>query len=135
MEVLAARLNELVSRLSRRLRRSYHESRITPARLSALTAVVSAGSLTAGQLAQSEQVSAPVVTRMLDALETAGLVTRNTDTGDRRIVRIKATERGRRVMDEGRAWQVETLARELRWLGADEVVAIERALDALEELD
>ena len=132
---MAARLNELANRLSRRLRRSYHESRITPARLSALTAVVSAGSLTAGQLAQSEQVSAPVVTRMLDALETAGLVTRNTDTGDRRIVRIKATEPGRRVMDEGRAWQVETLARELRWLGADEVVAIERALNALEELD
>ena len=135
MEVLAARLNELVSRLSRRLRRSYHESRITPARLSALTAIVSAGPLNAGQLAQSEQVSAPVVTRMLDALETAGLVTRGTDTGDRRIVRIEATERGRRVMDEGRAWQVDTLARELRLLGADQVVAVERALDALEELE
>ena len=135
MEVLAARLNELVSRLSRRLRRSYHESGITPARLSALTAVVSAGPLTAGQLAQSEQVSAPVVTRILDALETAGLVTRNPDASDRRIVRIEATERGRRVMDEGRAWQVETLARDLRGLAADDLAALDRALDTLEELD
>ena len=134
-EALAARLNELVGRLSRRLRRSYHESRITPARLSALTAVVSDGPLTAGQLARSEQVSAPVVTRMLDALEGDGLVTRSADAGDRRIVRIQATERGRRAMAEGRAWQVRRLADEMRGLGARELATLDRALDALEELN
>ena len=133
-EEMAARLNKIVNNLSRRMRRSYHASRITPARLSALSVVVEDGPLTAGQLAQVEQVTAPVITRMLAALEEDDLITRRADSADRRIVRVECTDRGRLVVGESREWRIGAFAERLRSLDSRDRAAIGEALDALESL-
>jgi DNA-binding MarR family transcriptional regulator len=41
----------------------------------------------------------PDVTRLLDRMEAAGLVTRERDTDDRRLVTTRITARGRRLVD------------------------------------
>ena len=41
----------------------------------------------------------PDVTRLLDRMEQAGLVTRERDTADRRLVTTRLTERGRELVD------------------------------------
>ena len=48
------------------------------------------------ELAAAEQVRPPTMSRIVDALVERGLVTRETEPGDRRSVRIAATEEGPR---------------------------------------
>jgi DNA-binding MarR family transcriptional regulator len=45
----------------------------------------------------------PDVTRLLDRMEAAGLVTRERSESDRRVVLVKVTPKGRRVADDLRA--------------------------------
>ena len=42
----------------------------------------------------------PDMTRLLDRMEKAGLVTRHRDTEDRRIVTTRITDKGRKLLDE-----------------------------------
>ncbi|MFN9202672.1 MAG: MarR family winged helix-turn-helix transcriptional regulator [Gemmatimonas sp.] len=49
-------------------------------------------------LARQLAAPGPDITRMLDRLETAGLVTRSRDVNDRRVVHTTLTEQGRAVL-------------------------------------
>jgi MarR family transcriptional regulator, organic hydroperoxide resistance regulator len=51
--------------------------------------------LTQTQLAERLGVEPPTVTKMLQRMETAGLLRRCSDTGDARVSRVHLTERGR----------------------------------------
>ena len=51
---------------------------------------------------------------------------------DRRSVRLRATEAGRRVLEEGRARRVHSLAERLRALDPDELACLERAAGLIE---
>jgi DNA-binding MarR family transcriptional regulator len=55
----------------------------------------------------------PDVTRLLDRMEEAGLVTRSRDADDRRLVTTRITERGRQILDEMDAAVVEEHRRAL----------------------
>ena len=74
------------------------------------------------------------MTRVVAALEAAGLVQREIDPDDRRIVRIRATSRGARVMQDGRERRVAELARELAELPERDVATLAKALDVLERV-
>jgi DNA-binding MarR family transcriptional regulator len=54
--------------------------------------------LPVGELAIQAGVSAPTATRMLDALERDGLVARERQASDRRLVHVTVTEAGRRAI-------------------------------------
>jgi DNA-binding MarR family transcriptional regulator len=56
----------------------------------------------AGELALAGGVTAPTATRMLDAVERAGLVTRERARHDRRCIHVELTEEGRRAVAEKR---------------------------------
>ena len=133
-EQLADRLIALTGRIQRRLRRSYHVTRLTPARLAALGFIVSEGRSTSGQLAQAEAVTAPTMTRILDALEHGGFITRSPSASDRRIIDLEATAKGRSALDEVRAWQVSQLAGELDELGLIDRSTIHESINILERL-
>jgi len=45
------------------------------------------------------RVSSPTVTQMVNVLEARGLVERSADANDRRVVRIRLTEMGRKAVD------------------------------------
>jgi DNA-binding MarR family transcriptional regulator len=130
----AARLHKAAIRLLRLARREDDATGLSAPRLSALSVVVFAGPLSLTALAAEEQVRAPTMTRIVDALVAANLVTRETDPADRRMVRIAATEEGRAVLERGRRRRVAAIAERLSRLAESERRALERGVDLLERV-
>src|SRR3954468_14349028 len=91
---VADRLHSAAIHLLRRLRTEDTASGLTAPRLSALSVIVFGGPLTLGALAAAEQVRPPTMTRLVAALEQAGLVARELDPDDRRHVLLRATAEG-----------------------------------------
>lgn len=118
----------------RRLRTQDDAAGLSGARLSALSVIVFAGPLTFGELATAEHVKPPTVTRIVAGLEELRLVTRERDTHDGRITRLRATPKGVRLMQSGRRRRVSYLAGRLRSLPADEIELVKRATDLIERL-
>ncbi len=81
------------------------------------------GSLTASALAAAAELSPATVTEMLDTLVDRGLVERQRDERDRRLVHVRLTSRGRRVYDAKQARLREAWARELADLEPEAVAA------------
>ena len=124
----ADRLHSMAIHLLRRLRAEDDASGLSAPRLSALSVVVMAGPVTLGELAAAEQVRPPTMTRIVTALERDGLVTREGDADDRRLVRIRATASGRRRLAQGRARRVASLARRLEALPARDLEHLDEAV-------
>ena len=133
-ERAADRLHSVAIRLLRTLRRHDAEAGITAPHLSALSVLVFGGAMALGELATAEQVKAPSMTRIVDNLERAGLALRESDPADGRVVRVRATEQGRRVLEEGRGRRVADLAERLRGLGPEEMEVVARATEVLERV-
>jgi DNA-binding MarR family transcriptional regulator len=128
-----SRLRLAVMRLSRRLRQQAGED-ITPSQLSVLSSVARLGPLSHGELAAAERVKAPTVTRIVDALEDAGLVARKVDPADKRCSIVELTADGRRRLEVIRSNRDAWLAKRMEALGAKERAMLERALPILERL-
>jgi DNA-binding MarR family transcriptional regulator len=131
---LADRLHSAAIHLLRRLRREDDASGLPAPQLSALSVIVFGGPVTLGQLAAAEQVRPPTITKLVAALEADGLVTRETAPEDRRVVRVTATARGAKLLQDGRARRVASLAESLRGLSAKKRAALERAVPILEQV-
>jgi len=131
---VADRLHSAAIRLLRRLRAEDRASDLSGPRLSALSVVVFGGPITLTALAEAEQVRLPSMSRLARGLEQAGLVERVPDASDRRVQRLRATARGRKVLQEGRARRVARLGRELAALPAGDIKALDRAAATLERL-
>lgn len=128
---LADRWHSLAIHLLRRLRREDSASGLTGPRLSALSVVVFGGPVTLGELAAAEQVKPPTMTRLVTALEDAGLVRRESDRADKRIVRLRATAKGEQLLHAGRARRVRHLAASITELTAAERITLTKAADIL----
>ena len=133
-ERVADRLHSASIHLLRRVRRRDDESGVTAPHLSALSVLVFGGSRTLGELAQAEQVRPPSITRIVQNLEADGLVEREPDAADRRIVRVRATEKGRQILEEGRRRRISDLAGRLAPLGDGEMEMLERAAELIERV-
>ena len=131
---VAERLHAAAIHLLRRLRRQDGAMGLTPARASALSIMVFGGRVTIGQLAQAEQVSAPTMTRLVVGMERDGLVRRDGDPNDGRIVWLEATAKGRRILHAGRERRVAALAEDLSGLDAAERGTLAAAVAILERL-
>jgi DNA-binding MarR family transcriptional regulator len=132
---LANRLNSAAVHLLRRIARDDGVDGVTGARLSALSVLVYGGPQTLGGLARRERVATPTMTRIVDALVRDGLVGRSPVEGDRRAVRLAATDAGRELMERGRARRIERLAGELAAIDPTRLADLARALDVLEQLE
>jgi DNA-binding MarR family transcriptional regulator len=133
-EHVADRLHSVSIHLLRRLRRQDDASGVTAPHLSALSVLVFGGPCTLGELASAEQVTPPSITRIAGKLEAAGMVERQVDSTDRRVVRVSATERGREVLLEGRRRRLEDLTTRLRPLDAASLATLERAAGLIEQI-
>jgi DNA-binding MarR family transcriptional regulator len=131
---LADRLHSAAIHLLRRLRRVDTKTGLSGPRLSALSVVVFGGPLTLGELAAAEQVRPPTMTRLVRALEARGLVRREPDEHDGRVVQLRATAKGRKLMAEGRTRRVRALAKTLSQADDREVAALQHAVIALERV-
>lgn len=131
---MARRLHSAAIRLLRTLRREDDGSGLSAPRLSALSVAVFAGPLSLAELAAAEQVRPPTMSRIVDALVDRGMVSREVDPGDRRSVRIAATEAGIRLLEEGRERRVQALVERLRGLTDYERRALARGAEILERV-
>jgi DNA-binding MarR family transcriptional regulator len=128
---VADRLHSTAIHLLRRVRGQDAQSGLSPARLSALSIVVFGGPVSLGDLAAAEQVRAPTMTRLVQALEADGLVTTRRDGADARVVRVHATARGRKLLEEGRSRRVAQLAELLAELSLEDLAALDEAAGVL----
>ncbi len=91
-----------VMRLARRLRQERSGSDLTLTQLSALGTLSRYGDLTLGELAAIEKVKPPSMTRTVNCLQDAGLVTRTAHESDGRQVVVGLSAEARAVLDEDR---------------------------------
>jgi DNA-binding MarR family transcriptional regulator len=86
------------------------------------------------ELARIEQVKPPTMTKVIAGLEAAGLTRRRVDAEDARAVRLEATARGTKLLQEGRRLRVERLAAALQALAQEELDVLARAAAIIERV-
>jgi len=79
-------------------------------------------------------VTRPTMTRIIDALEQRGYVTRHPDPDDGRAQLVAATRRGRALITEGRAIRVKALASRIQTLPPEQAALIDQTIMLLESL-
>lgn len=129
----AARLRVAVLRLSRRLRK-HDLAGLTPSQLSTLASVGKSGPMRLGDLAAAERIAPSTLTRVVNVLEEHGYLLRQPAPDDARASLVTLTDDGQRVLADIRTEATRLLADMLTTLPPDQVVALEAALPALEEL-
>ncbi len=131
---IADRLHSAAIHLLRRLRTEDDATGLSAPRLSALSVIVFAGPIRISDLAKAEQVRVPTTTRLVTDLERDGLVKRTSAQDDARARLVKATARGRRLLQKGRERRVRTLANGLDVLTKRDRSVLSRAAALLEQL-
>ncbi len=134
LETLAGRLHSSAIHLLRRLRAEDVKSGLGPARLSALSVVVFRGPRPLRKLAAAEQVKPPTMTRIVQGLEREGLVARETDPRDGRVVQIHATSKGISAMERARDRRLQALVALLEGVEGSEKQVLAEAAEILEGL-
>jgi DNA-binding MarR family transcriptional regulator len=129
----ASRLYLAIARTGRSLRTSA-EAPIGPGSFSTLWTITGQGQTRLSDLAETEGVSRPTMTRIIDALEQRGYVTRKPDPDDGRAQLVSATRRGRTLIADGRAVRVKALASRIEALPPDHAARVEEAIAILETL-
>src|SRR5271154_4627254 len=105
---------------------------VGPARLSALSVLVFGGPMALGQLAAAERVKAPTMSRIVAGLKRSGLVKIETDSNDARRIRVTATLKGQRLLQQARARRIQFLAEILSQSTDAELIALLRGAELTE---
>jgi DNA-binding MarR family transcriptional regulator len=127
-------LNSAAIHLLRGLRAADRASGLTPARLSALSVLVFGGPTTLGQLARTEDVTAPTMSRIVDGLVGLQLARREEHPESARQVLVTATDAGFDLMQRAAQLRIDVIVAALRSMPADERAAIVAASPALRDL-
>ena len=131
-EEVADRLHSAAIHLLRLVRTEDAATGLSPSRLSALSVVVFAGPLTVGELAAAEQVRSPTMSGLVTGLEGEGLVERVLDPNDARASLVRATAKGRRLLNRARAARLAALQAVFSDLSDRDVAAVGRTVTVLE---
>jgi DNA-binding MarR family transcriptional regulator len=118
--------------LLRLVRKQDATAGIGPAQLSALSVLVFGGPVTLGKLAEAEQVKPPTMSRIVTGLERNRLAEREVDAKDSRLVQVRATAKGTRLLHEGRRQRIEYLARNLDGLSGGDLETLKAAVEILQ---
>ena len=117
-------LNSAAIHLLRGMRAADRASGLTPARLSALSVLVFGGPCTLGELARTEDVTGPTMSRIVDGLVGLGLASRDEHPDSARQVLVSATEAGLELMHEAAQLRIDVIVAALRSLPTEERRAI-----------
>ena len=132
-EETADRLGMAITRLARLLRQQAGDD-LTPTMRAAVGTIAREGPLTLGELAAVEQVAPPTITKVVAKLEDRGLVEREADPADRRVVRVVLSDRGHRWLETDRRRRHAWLAERIDGLDTTEAERLVAAVTALESL-
>jgi DNA-binding MarR family transcriptional regulator len=131
---LAVSLYVALGRLVRALRQEAPSSEVGPGGLSVLVVLDQRGPQRVGALADAIAVTAPSMTRIINALEGERLVVRAVDPGDGRAQVVALTDAGRSLLGSGQEAKLSALRRRLAELPDADRRQLEAALPALEIL-
>jgi len=129
----ADRLHSAAIHLLRRVRRSDPLTGVPAAQLSALS-VLMGGPRSLGEMAAAEQVRPPTMSTLVGDMERVGLVRRSSDPSDARIVRLKMTAKGRRVLAKGREMRIADIERRIKRLDPREIATVAKAVAIVERM-
>ena len=107
---------------------------ITPPQFNALLTLIQSGSLTIGELGERMYLACSTATDLVDRMERNGLVARERDTSDRRVIRLKVLDRGHQMLDEVMMARKRYLSSVLEKISGEEIKAMIVALIHLSEL-
>lgn len=97
---LEKRLRQISVAIKKRGRKILTNYPITPSQFIALQWIVDEQDLTIGELAKKIGLAFSTTTDLINRMEANGLVERNKDERDRRIVRLRALNKGKRIIKE-----------------------------------
>ncbi len=121
-------------RLARRLRSQRADTSLSLSQLAALGTLDRHGPLTPGELAVYERVQPPSMTRVVAALELAGMVTRTDHPTDRRQVLVAVSPEGRVLLRDDRKRRDAWLAQRMRDLDPADLEVLRQAARVLDRL-
>lgn len=124
-------LRPLLLRLNRDLRRELSPMGITGGQAALLYQIRTNAGIGVRELAQRERVSTPAMSGYVDRLEAAGLVERVRSHTDRRRIGLRVTPAGVRILRSVRTRRTAWLAARLKRLSAEQLGAIDAALEPL----
>lgn len=131
---LAVGLSAGLERVVGLLRALAQPSGLSLTAVSTMAALDQAGPGRLTALANRAGVTQPAMTQLISRLEDAGLVRREADIADGRVVQVAITDTGRAAMARRRAVRAERLAVILAHLSAEHRAALAAALPALDAL-
>jgi len=125
------RIQGTLERYSRTLSRSF---RITGQQLGLLRVVDRFPTATLGDLSQRMYLHISTVSGIVDRLEAGGYLHRRRSTDDRRVVHLRLTEKGRRLISQAPPSGFGFMVQNLEKLPAAEVRRMSQAMQKLEAL-
>jgi DNA-binding MarR family transcriptional regulator len=131
---VADALRPVLLRVGRELRREARAEGISPEQVGLLVAIKYAPGIGVRDLAARERISPPAMTKHVDRLERDGLVVRTPSADDTRRIGLTLTDEGQRTLRRVRSRRTAWLASRLRGLSADELAAVEAAVEPLSRL-
>ena len=132
---LASSLRVSVMRLSRRLRNERDASYdLSASQLAVLGTLWRQGAMSIGDLAAAEKVQPPSMTRIVTCLVDKGLLRRDPDLADKRLVVVSLTDAADAVLIESRLRKEAWLNKRLHELTAAERQTLREAAPILERL-
>lgn len=100
----------------------------------AIMGVLSRGSMSVTELANSLMMTKSQMTHLIDQLVGPGIVERRPDGKDRRVINLSLTEPGRVLLDDAKRKVQETIRQALAGLSADDLRAMSGALKTLKDI-
>jgi DNA-binding MarR family transcriptional regulator len=131
--MLPARLRLAVGRLNRRIRVD-SAAVLPPLQTSVLVTLEEHEPLRLSELARREAVTPPTMSRVLAALDDAGLLVRTPDPQDARSALVELSGAGRAMIEQLRTERTAVLAERLARLAPEHRRALAAAVPALEAL-
>ncbi|WP_067563610.1 MarR family winged helix-turn-helix transcriptional regulator [Nocardia acidivorans] len=129
----AAELYHSIGRLLRLLRHSGDLGQLSPGAASALATVARGGPMRLSDLANTERVSAPTMSRMVTGLEKGGYIVREADPEDGRAQLLSATARAHDLVTGLTSARIQRFAAAMSKLDAAQREALMASLGTLIE--
>lgn len=130
-DALVEKLEKVVFRLYRGMRRRPELLDLSPQDPVLLKRIAAQPGVGVGELAQMERLRTPTITSHVKRLEAAGMLRRAPHPTDRRRSGLHITAKGKRAIERSTSVRYKDLEMRLSRLSAEELATIERAADAL----
>ncbi|HEY2553932.1 MAG TPA: MarR family transcriptional regulator [Candidatus Cybelea sp.] len=128
---VADRLHSAAIYVLRQARAADRKSPLGPAQLSALSVLVYGGSRTPGELADTEQVTPPTMTRVVGALRRGGYVRLRSCPSDARSTIVEASRKGVAALQKARAARLDLIEELLAGSSEADLTRLGDAIEAL----